>query len=155
MKVLNIFKGEAGVGIILIVSTVFALFLANSTFSSFYSQFLDAPIKIQFGNFELAKPLILWVNDGLMAIFFFLVGLEVKREILEGTLFSLKGYPSGYSGNRWNGNAINIQVVLLMKPTVPYPSPVDKIPLYLSLRQWWHIDGMMSTLQPHTGHTSR
>jgi len=89
MKVLNIFKGEAGVGIILIVSTIFALFLANSTFSNFYSQFLDAPIKIQFGNFELAKPLILWVNDGLMAIFFFLVGLEVKREILEGTLSSI------------------------------------------------------------------
>jgi len=89
MKVLNIFKGEAGVGIILIVSTIFALFLANSTFSNFYSQFLDAPIKIQFGNSELAKPLILWVNDGLMAIFFFLVGLEVKREILEGTLSSI------------------------------------------------------------------
>jgi len=73
----------------LIVSTIFALLLANSTFSNFYSQFLDAPIKIQFGNFELAKPLILWVNDGLMAIFFFLVGLEVKREILEGTLSSI------------------------------------------------------------------
>jgi NhaA family Na+:H+ antiporter len=89
MKVLNVFKGEAGLGIILILSTILALFLANSPFSSFYSQFLDTPIKIQFANFEIAKPLILWVNDGLMAVFFFLVGLEVKREVLEGTLSSI------------------------------------------------------------------
>ena len=84
----NILKTEAGIGILLIFSTLFALFLANSPFSDFYSKFLDTPIKIQFGNFEIAKPLILWVNDGLMTIFFFLVGLEVKREILEGTLSS-------------------------------------------------------------------
>ena len=89
MKILNIFKGEAGVGIILILSTLFALILANSPFNEFYSKFLDTPIKIQFANFIFDKPLILWVNDGLMAIFFFLVGLEVKREILEGTLSSL------------------------------------------------------------------
>ncbi len=88
MKILNIFKGEAGVGIILILSTLFALILANSPFNEFYSKFLDTPIKIQFANFIFDKPLILWVNDGLMAIFFFLVGLEVKREILEGTLSS-------------------------------------------------------------------
>jgi len=89
MKSLNIFKGEAGVGIILILSTITALFLANSPLSDFYSIFLDTPIKIQFANLEIAKPLILWVNDGLMAIFFFLIGLEVKREVLEGALSSI------------------------------------------------------------------
>ena len=89
MKIINIFKGEAGVGILLMLSTILALFLANSPFSDFYTKFLDTPIKIQFGNFEIAKPLILWVNDGLMTLFFFLVGLEVKREIVEGTLSSV------------------------------------------------------------------
>ncbi|BCD68154.1 Na+/H+ antiporter NhaA [Nitratiruptor sp. YY09-18] len=89
MRVLNIFKGETGVGILLILSTFLALFLANSPFSNFYTSFLDTPITIQFSQLVLAKPLILWVNDGLMAIFFFLVGLEVKRELLEGSLSSL------------------------------------------------------------------
>jgi len=63
--------------------------LQNLLLVIFYTKFLDTPIKIQFGNFEIAKPLILWVNDGLMTLFFFLVGLEVKREIVEGTLSSV------------------------------------------------------------------
>ena len=58
-KILNIFKVEAGVGILLMLSTILALFLANSPFSDFYTKFLDTQIKIQFGNFEIAKPLIL------------------------------------------------------------------------------------------------
>jgi NhaA family Na+:H+ antiporter len=82
-------KGEAGVGILLIIVTVFALILANSPFSEFYTKFLDIPVVFKFGPLEISKPLILWVNDGLMAIFFFLVGLEVKREILEGSLSSV------------------------------------------------------------------
>ena len=67
----------------------FALIANNSPLSGFYSSFLSTPVEIQFGAFEIAKPLLLWINDGLMAIFFFLVGLEIKREVLEGELSSM------------------------------------------------------------------
>ena len=75
-------------GIVLVAAAVLAMIVANSSLSSFYQGFLDLPVAIQFGSFEIAKPLLLWINDGLMAIFFFLVGLEVKREIIEGHLSS-------------------------------------------------------------------
>lgn len=75
-------------GIVLVAAALLAMIVANSPLSSFYQGFLDLPVAIQFGSFEIAKPLLLWINDGLMAIFFFLVGLEVKREIIEGHLSS-------------------------------------------------------------------
>jgi NhaA family Na+:H+ antiporter len=83
-------KLEAAGGIVLIAASAAALILANSPLGSFYTAFLDIPVAIQFGALEIAKPLLLWVNDGLMAVFFFLVGLEIKREILEGELSSPK-----------------------------------------------------------------
>ncbi len=79
---------DAAGGVILVAAAVLALVMANSPLSSWYSGMLDLPVAIQFGNFEIAKPLLLWINDGLMAIFFFMIGLEVKREILEGHLNS-------------------------------------------------------------------
>jgi len=88
-KVVNILKGESGIGTILIFVTILALILANSPFSGFYTSFLNTPIEVRFADLHIAKPLLLWVNDGLMAVFFFLVGLEVKREILEGSLSSI------------------------------------------------------------------
>lgn len=75
-------------GIILVFAAVLAMIIANSPLSGAYKGFLDIPVAIQFADFEIAKPLLLWINDGLMAIFFFLVGLEVKREIIEGHLSS-------------------------------------------------------------------
>ena len=80
---------ESSAGILLILTTFLALFLQNSFFSDFYNSFLHTHVEIRFGDLQIAKPLLLWVNDGLMAIFFFLVGLEVKREVLEGHLSSL------------------------------------------------------------------
>lgn len=80
---------ESSAGILLIIVTILALILQNSLFSDFYSSFLHTHVEIRFGDLQIAKPLILWVNDGLMAVFFFLVGLEVKREVLEGHLSSL------------------------------------------------------------------
>ncbi len=77
---------EAAGGIILILAAASALILANSPLGVFYTQFLDIPVAVQVGGLEVAKPLLLWINDGLMAIFFFLVGLEIKREFLEGEL---------------------------------------------------------------------
>jgi len=79
-------KMEAAGGIILIFAAGLAIILANSPLSDLYTGSLDIPVAIQFGTFEIAKPLILWINDGLMAVFFFLVGLEVKREFLVGEL---------------------------------------------------------------------
>jgi len=91
MKAIEAFmKKESSAGILLIFVTILALFLQNSFMTDFYTNFLHTPVEIRFGNFQIAKPLLLWVNDGLMAIFFFLIGLEVKREVMEGHLSTLK-----------------------------------------------------------------
>ncbi len=79
-------KLEAASGLLVMAGAVLAMIAENSPAQSFYGQLLDVPVAIQFGQFEIAKPLLLWVNDGLMAIFFLLVGLEIKREILQGEL---------------------------------------------------------------------
>ena len=81
-------KLEASGGILLILASVLALLFANSPAGAFYVSFLDTPVAIKVGALEIAKPLLLWINDGLMAVFFFLVGLEIKREFLEGELSS-------------------------------------------------------------------
>ncbi len=83
------FKKDSTAGIVLITVTLLALFMQNSLLSDYYTSFLHTPVEIRFGALHIAKPLLLWVNDGLMAIFFFLIGLEVKREVLEGHLSSL------------------------------------------------------------------
>ena len=79
---------ETAGGILLVTATIFAMGLANSDFASTYTAFLDIPVAIKFGTVEIAKPLLLWINDGLMAVFFFLIGLEIKREFLAGELAS-------------------------------------------------------------------
>jgi NhaA family Na+:H+ antiporter len=76
----DFFHKETSVGILLIISTIIALILANTPLKTFYTKFLDIPLGVVFGGLEIQKPLILWVNDGLMAIFFFLVGLEIKEK---------------------------------------------------------------------------
>ena len=83
-------KKESAAGILLIFVTILALFLQNSFLSEIYTNFLHTPVEIRFGHLHIAKPLLLWVNDGLMAIFFFVIGLEVKREVMEGHLSTLK-----------------------------------------------------------------
>ncbi|TDJ01448.1 MAG: Na+/H+ antiporter NhaA [Candidatus Dadabacteria bacterium] len=82
-------KLESASGIILVGAAVLALIISNSPLSSLYDLFLDTPVEIRIGGLHLAKPLLLWINDGLMAIFFLLIGLEVKREILDGQLSSI------------------------------------------------------------------
>ena len=80
------FKKESAGGVLLMVAAVLAIIVANSPFSNLYTALLDVPVEIKIGALHIAKPLILWINDGLMAIFFFLIGLELKRELLEGEL---------------------------------------------------------------------
>lgn len=79
-------KKESSAGIILILVTIVALILSNSSLSGFYTSFLHTPIEIRIGSLQIDKHLYHWVNDGLMAIFFLLIGLEVKREVFEGHL---------------------------------------------------------------------
>jgi len=79
-------KTDASSGIILVTAAAFALFMANSFFSTAYNNFLEFPVSITLGAFAISKPLVLWINDGLMALFFFVVGLEIKRELFYGEL---------------------------------------------------------------------
>jgi|TARA_B110000902_G_scaffold91481_1_gene108704 NhaA family Na+:H+ antiporter len=82
----NFLKKESASGIILMFAAICAMALANSPWSTWYDLLLDVPVVVAIGSFEIAKPLLLWINDGLMALFFFLIGLELKREFLEGNL---------------------------------------------------------------------
>jgi NhaA family Na+:H+ antiporter len=79
---------ESAGGILLLFSAMLAMLVANSPLSSLYGALLDTTVAVQVGALAINKPLLLWVNDGLMAVFFFLIGLEIKREIMEGELSS-------------------------------------------------------------------
>lgn len=81
-------KIEASAGLVLMGVAVLAVIAANTALAPFYDGFLGTYITVSVGSFEIAKPALLWINDGLMAIFFFLVGLEIKREVLAGELSS-------------------------------------------------------------------
>lgn len=80
---------ESASGILLLVAAILAIVVENSPLEFLYDALLDTPVEIRIGAFQIAKPLLLWINDGLMAIFFFLIGLEIKREFLAGELSDL------------------------------------------------------------------
>lgn len=82
----DFFKKESSGGFLLMGAAVMAILMANSPLRHYYALLIDTPVAIRIGALEIAKPLLLWVNDGLMAIFFLLVGLELKREFIEGEL---------------------------------------------------------------------
>jgi len=77
---------EASSGILLLVAAILAMLAVNSPAKDAYDALLGIPVEIRVADFQIAKPLLHWINDGLMAIFFFLIGLEVKRELLDGEL---------------------------------------------------------------------
>ena len=81
---------EAAGGILLLAATAIALVWANSPWAQSYDDFWHIPISVGIGSFELTHTLAHWVNDGLMVIFFFVVGLEIKREMLVGELASVR-----------------------------------------------------------------
>jgi len=83
-------KLEAAAGMILVVASVAAMVVANSPLQGLYASLIDLPVEIRVGGFQIAKPMLLWINDGLMALFFLMVGLELKREIVEGQLSDMK-----------------------------------------------------------------
>ena len=86
----DFFKHESAAGILLIIAAALAIVIANTPLNIYYELLIDTPVSIRVGALSVDKPLLLWVNDGLMAMFFFMVGLELKREMLEGELSSLK-----------------------------------------------------------------
>jgi NhaA family Na+:H+ antiporter len=84
----DFFRLESAGGILLIAAAALALLCANSPLEAFYDGFRELPVAVQIGELAIAKPLLLWINDGLMAVFFLLVALEIKREALSGQLSS-------------------------------------------------------------------
>ena len=84
----DFFRLEAAGGILLIAAAALALLCANSPLDVLYEGFRELPVAVQVGGLQIAKPLLLWINDGLMAVFFLLVALEIKREALSGQLSS-------------------------------------------------------------------
>ena len=82
----NFLSQESAGRIILMISVALAMILANSPLSGLYEGFLNTEVQVRVGALDIDKPLLLWINDGLMALFFLLIGLEVKRELLEGAL---------------------------------------------------------------------
>lgn len=84
------FQHEAAGGVVLMVAAALALIIYNSPLTPVYEAFLATPVVVQVGALSIDKPLLLWINDGLMAIFFFLIGLEIKREIVEGRLSTFR-----------------------------------------------------------------
>ena len=85
-SLIHFFKLESATGILLILATLVAIMMANSSFEHLYNDFMDIPVVVSIGTLVIAKPMLLWINDGLMAVFFFMVGLEIKREVIEGAL---------------------------------------------------------------------
>lgn len=83
-------KQESAGGVLLVGAALLAILLANSPLGNYYTLLIDTPVAVRVGALEIAKPLLLWINDGMMAVFFLLVGLELKREFLEGELSQMK-----------------------------------------------------------------
>jgi NhaA family Na+:H+ antiporter len=79
-------RHEAAGGFLLLIAAVLAMLAENSPLSPYYDALLGTPVEVRIGELAIDKPLLLWINDGLMAVFFFLIGLELKREVLQGEL---------------------------------------------------------------------
>ena len=85
-SLIHFFRHESATGILLVIAMVLAMAMANTPLNPLYDGLMTTPVVVSVGTFTIAKPLLLWINDGLMAVFFFMVGLEIKREVIEGSL---------------------------------------------------------------------
>ncbi|MEX2519982.1 MAG: Na+/H+ antiporter NhaA [Paracoccaceae bacterium] len=111
-------KDSSG-GIVLMIAAAAALIASNTPLANSYHNFLNASVILQIGELVIAKPAVLWINDGLMAIFFFMVGLEIKREVIEGDLssFDKAALPALAAIGGMVGPAIIYAVINLNDPT--------------------------------------
>ena len=89
-KLRDFAKLESAPGLVLLAAAILALIASNSPLAPLYSLFLRTPVAVSVGALHLDKPLLLWINDGLMAFFFLVVGAEIKREVIEGELSSIR-----------------------------------------------------------------
>lgn len=89
-QIKNFLKLESSGGILLFIAAILAIICANTPVQSAYFDFLQTQVVLKVGAFNIDKPLLMWINDGFMAVFFVLVGLEVKREMFEGSLSSVR-----------------------------------------------------------------
>ncbi len=89
-QIKNFLKLESSGGILLFTAAILAIICANTSVQSVYFDFLQTQVVLKVGAFAIDKPLLMWINDGFMAVFFVLVGLEVKREMFEGSLSSVR-----------------------------------------------------------------
>jgi NhaA family Na+:H+ antiporter len=89
----NFLHTEASGGLLLMAAAMVALVWANSPFAASYELLWNTPLALRIGQFGLTESLHFWINDGLMAIFFLVVGLEIKREVLIGELTTLRMLP--------------------------------------------------------------
>ena len=104
MPIRKFIRLESSGGLVLIGAAAAAMILDNSPLAWLYDRLLQLPLAITMGEVGLEKPLLLWINDGLMAVFFLLVGLELKREVLEGHLSNIQRAGSELGiGACWTG----------------------------------------------------
>ncbi len=94
----NFFKLETTSSLLLLISAILAIICANSPLESYYNSLLNIPVIVQIGTLKISKPLLFWINDGLMAIFFLMIGLELKREFYEGVLSDTKNIILPFAG---------------------------------------------------------
>jgi NhaA family Na+:H+ antiporter len=83
-------RRQSSSGILLLIATIIAMVWSNSSYADMYFDIWDTELTLGHGAFQVSEPLILWINDGLMALFFFVVGLEIKREVMAGELSTIK-----------------------------------------------------------------
>lgn len=86
IRIRNFIKIESSSGVFLFLMALLALIIDNTSLSHYYQALFATPITVAFGYLEVKKPILLWINDGFMTIFFLLIGLEIKRELIEGEL---------------------------------------------------------------------
>lgn len=87
---LHFFRSESSSGIILLICAILAIVIANSKFAIIYENVLHTYLTIGYGEFSISMSVLHWINDGLMAIFFLVVGMEIKSEVVFGELKSFK-----------------------------------------------------------------
>lgn len=92
-------------GILLFIATLAAIIVANSSLGEWYYNFWHIPLGITFGETTISMTLTYWIDDGLMALFFLMVGLEIKRELLYGELSSFKSFTTYFCCTWWYGSS--------------------------------------------------